>query len=91
MRRTKKWWHCLNRWERQRLVVLERSSSGPYGGGGYLPDDCTECQGCGQPQLGSGLCIFCGKELQTLIAKANSLPPTLQAHKMGRKGGIHAI
>lgn len=73
MRRSKTWWAMLTKHERRRLVELEHSSSGPYGGGGYLPDDCTECQGCGQPQLGSGLCRYCLVEIEALICKANVL------------------
>lgn len=71
MKRTKEWWHRLSKWERSRLVELERASSGPYGAGGWLPDDCTECDGCGQPQIGSGLCVNCLKEWQALIDKAD--------------------
>lgn len=71
MRRSSEWWHRLDKYERRRLVELERSGSGPYGGGGYLPEDCTECQGCGQPQLGAGLCRHCRREIDRLIAKAN--------------------
>lgn len=35
-----------------------------YGGsGGYLPDDCSECDTCGQPMLGSGNCPACYAEI----------------------------
>lgn len=72
MKRTKEWWSRLNKEERRRLIELERSfGSGPYGAGGYLPDDCSECDGCGQPQMGIGLCANCCKELSTLISKGD--------------------
>ena len=71
MRRTKEWWQTLTKYERRRLVKLEHSSSGPYGGGGYLPDDCSECNGCEQPQLGYGLCIHCLHEIGDIVTKAN--------------------
>ena len=72
MRRTKEWWHRLSKPERAQLVYLEGSSSWSYcTGGGSQPDDCPECDGCGQPQLGSGLCSNCSKELQNLIDKAD--------------------
>ena len=71
MRRTKQWWSRLSKRERSRLVELEHLGSGPYGAGGYLPDDCTECNGCGEPQVGSGLCSQCCREHKALILKAS--------------------
>jgi len=68
MRRTKEWWHKLAKWERTRLVELEWSHSSRSS---YLPDDCCDCGGCGQPTLGYGLCPSCSQELERLITKAN--------------------
>ena len=72
MRRTKEWWARLDKVERSCLVYLERAQYKYYSGGGYLPDDCSECSGCSQPMLGGGgLCSYCGDQLTTLIAKGN--------------------
>ena len=72
MKRTKEWWAALTKEERSELIWLERKNySGSYGDGGYLPDDCSECCSCGQPQLGSGLCPVCSNRLTYLIEKAN--------------------
>ena len=72
MRRTKEWWARLDKYERGYLVYLERVQHKYYSGGGYLPDDCSECSGCSQPMLGGGgLCATCGGRLDALIAKAN--------------------
>ena len=73
MRRTKEWWNRLSKGERIRLVYLEHAPSGGYGGGGYLPDDCSECGGCSQPMLGCGLCQWCSRELSELIGKADGM------------------
>ena len=40
-----------------------------------MPDDCSECSGCGQPMLGIGLCSSCLKELISLIEKATNDKP----------------
>ena len=72
MRRTKEWWARLNKEERSTLVYFERHQYEYYGGGGYLPDDCSECSGCGQPMVGGGgLCSSCYDNLEKLIAKGN--------------------
>jgi hypothetical protein len=73
MKRTKKWWACLTKTERQSLVYLERSENNSGGYGGYLPDDCYECGSCGIPCFGSGggLCERCSKQLEFIIKKAN--------------------
>ena len=72
MRRDCDWWKRLKRAERQRLVQLEFAAKhfAPYGGGGYLPDDCSDCPGCGMPMLGVGLCGNCETERNSLIHKA---------------------
>ena len=70
MKRTKEWWDMLNKQERSRLFELEHSHSSGYGAGGYLPDDCSDCGGCGNPIMGVGLCNRCSRELDDLIAKA---------------------
>lgn len=72
MRRTKEWWARLDEYERSTLVYLERAQYRYYGGGGYLPDDCSECSGCSEPMMGSGgLCTHCSGRLEQLIAKGN--------------------
>ena len=73
MKRTKRWWTCLTKEERSRLVYLEHAEnqSGSYGGGGYLPDDCSECGSCSNPHPGTGLCRSCLSELIELIDKAD--------------------
>ena len=72
-RRKKQWWAALDEWERDWLVRAERDQKkfSSYGAGGYLPDDCSECTVCGEPQLGSGMCRYCGNLMTTIIAKAD--------------------
>ena len=54
--------------ERRRLMEIQMA---PHGGRrSYLPDDCSECDGCGEPMLGSGLCNHCYSEWSALTAKA---------------------
>ena len=61
----------LTHFERQRLMHLQMSGSGgDYGGGGFLPDDCSECAACGYPMLGSGMCRDCYAEFHKLTEKA---------------------
>ena len=69
--RDKTFWRNLTKWERSELMALQtsRHTSG-YGGGGYLPDDCSECGACGQPILGSGWCSACYKRYDALVTKA---------------------
>jgi hypothetical protein len=58
MRRTKDWWAALTRPERIWLVYAEKNDRAFYSP--YLPDDCSECGVCGQPQLGGGgMCTYC--------------------------------
>lgn len=73
MRRTKEWWATLEKWERIWLVHAEywQNKGGGYGGGGYLPDDCSECSICGQAQLGSGACGACMEQMGRIIDKAD--------------------
>lgn len=71
MKRTKQWWAKLDKDERARLVWLEKYSNHYYSNDGYLPDDCSECSGCGDPCMGSGLCIHCLNEIQRIVDKAN--------------------
>ena len=40
-----------------------------YGGGGYLPDDCSDCDYCGQPMFGCGMCPDCDAELKNIYPK----------------------
>ena len=72
MRRTKEWWARLDKFERSTLVYLERAQHWFGGGGGYYPDDCGECGGCGCPSLGGGLCDLCSDQLQGLLSKAST-------------------
>jgi len=71
MRRTKAWWAALTPDERSHLVYLERHS---HGGGkcSYLPDDCSECPGCGEPVLGSGWCGYCYNAWHEYVTKADA-------------------
>ncbi len=71
MRWTKEHWARLEKWERAKLMDLLKSDKeyGSLGGGGYLPDDCSECKCCGEAMLGTGLCSWCYSELKRLEAK----------------------
>ena len=71
-RRTKQWWAALDEPERSWLVRIERENWGSgYGAGGYLPDDCSECSGCGQPMFGSGWCSDCYTKWRRITEKGN--------------------
>ena len=75
MKRTKQWWAKLTIEERATLVYLERGAnlSGGMGGGGYLPDNCSECGACGNPMCGyGGLCSWCQSQLDGIISKADN-------------------
>ena len=65
----KLYWTNLTKKERSRYMYLQTAPSNSYGGGGYLPDDCSECGACSQPTLGSGLCHNCYTEWQALRDK----------------------
>lgn len=52
-------WNNLTKEERSIYMQIQMSHSNPYGGGGYLPDDCSDCGACGMPMLGVGLCPSC--------------------------------
>jgi len=69
MKRTKEWWAALTKEERAELVWLEKSPHSTRSW--YLPDDCSECSGCENPQMGSGLCQDCSDRLDELINKAD--------------------
>ena len=72
--RDKGFWRRLTKGERIRLMYLQMNGSrgGSYGGGGYLPDDCSECGACGQPMLGSGgMCGACYRDYEALMAKGS--------------------
>ena len=61
----------LSRDERAELMFLQMSQSGTsYGGGGYLPDDCSDCGACGTAILGTGWCTACFERFDQLRAKA---------------------
>ena len=67
----------LTPFEADRLMYLQMSpSSSKYGGGGYLPDDCSECAACGDPILGTGWCGRCHDEYERLCNKALGAPST---------------
>ena len=72
-RYSKKWWRGLNKDERRVLVGIMTARIVSYGGGGYLPDDCSECGACGEPMLGMGLCLLCYKRYSTLHDKADQV------------------
>lgn len=72
--RDKGFWRRLTKSERVRLMQLQMSKSGGgYGGGGYLPDDCSECGACGEPMLGVGWCGACDREWAALVAKGSGV------------------
>ena len=57
--------------ERTEWMRLQMSPGGTsYGGGGYLPDDCSECSACGEPMLGTGWCRSCFERWHSLSEKA---------------------
>ena len=68
--RDRGFWRRLTKAERSELMALQtsRHSTG-MGGGGYLPDDCSECGACGNPILGSGWCSWCYERYARLMAK----------------------
>ena len=72
MRRTKEWWGALSPEERAHLVYLERADNMCSYHDGYIPDDCSYCSACGEPQRTSGLCDECSDRLEYLIGKANN-------------------
>jgi len=55
---TLKWGNLTNA-ERAEYMRLQMSPSGYYDRSGYLPDDVGECEACGNPMLGSGMCKSC--------------------------------
>ena len=69
MRRTKEWWSNKSPEQRHIIVSYERLKNVHYGygGGGYLPDDTTECGVCGQPCLSSP-CEYCCRIYNQAIA-----------------------
>lgn len=71
MRRTREFWARLEPDERSLLVLMDRSRPyGSMGGGGYLPDDCSECTFCGQPMFGGGRwCSYCGNRYDAIVRK----------------------
>ena len=73
--RSKRNWNNLTKEERATYMRLQMAhGGGGYGGGGYLPDDCSECPSCEQPTLGSGLCTYCLAEWRALDNKLRGLP-----------------
>jgi hypothetical protein len=68
---TKECFARLEPQERGYLMHLQMSQGyGPYGAGGYLPEDCSECGACGEPILGVGWCGTCSADYERLVAKA---------------------
>ena len=63
-------WENLTSIERAEYMYLQMAPSHECGGGGMLPDDCSECGGCGTPMLGGGgLCSFCYSRWKALRDK----------------------
>lgn len=64
-------WGRLTADERRELMALQMApSGGSMGGGGYLPEDCSECRACGQPMLGyPGMCSACYRRWDALVTK----------------------
>jgi len=68
-------WANLTKEERAEYMRLQMSHSGnSYGGGGYLPDDCSDCGSCGEPMLGTGRCPSCSSRYRTLREKLEAKP-----------------
>ena len=73
MKRNKQWWSKLTKEERSQLTYLERGANLGGSGGGYLPDDCSDCGACGNPMIGyGGLCSMCQSQLDAIINKADN-------------------
>ena len=68
-----RWWRGLKKAERRTLVALMTARGTRMGGGGYYPDDCSDCGSCGTPMLGAGLCSACYDTYRTLHDKADAL------------------
>ena len=68
MKYTKEVWAKLKEQERSWLAYYHKHCNDWLGivGSCYLPDDCSECSVCGEPQLGSGVCMACLKEADRL-------------------------
>lgn len=63
-------WENLTPIERSEYMYLQMAPSGGYDHSGYLADDCSECNSCSQPMLGSsGLCPDCYARWKTLRDK----------------------
>ncbi len=58
--------------ERRELMFMQMSPAGRNDG--YVPDDCSYCDVCGDPILGSGggMCRRCYARWETLMDKAES-------------------
>ncbi len=65
-------WSRLTKQERAEYMAIQTAPrGGRMGGGGYLPDDCSECNYCGNPMLGyPGLCGACYSRWKALKDKA---------------------
>ncbi len=62
-------WNNLNKEERSIYMRIQMSHGTGYGGGGYLPDDCSDCGACGEPMLGRGICPTCFEQWKELDNK----------------------
>ena len=73
--RDKAFWRRLTKAERRELVAIQTAPrSGNMGGGGYLPDDCSECTYCGEPKMGyPGLCTHCYGRWEALMTKGRGM------------------
>ena len=61
-------WNNLTKEERARYMELQMAPRARRGSA-YLPDDSSECGGCGNPTLGGGLCHDCYLEWKKLYDK----------------------
>jgi hypothetical protein len=70
MKRTKSWGDKFTPQDRSFIIRFERGSNihYGYGGGGYLPDDTTECGVCGSPCLSSP-CSYCYDQYNRILLK----------------------
>ena len=72
-RYSKQWWRGLTKPERRELAtIMMAKHCHSLGGGGYLPEDCGECNACGEPMLGTGLCDHCYAIYRRLSDKADA-------------------
>jgi len=66
---TKEKWAKLNKEERSWLAYYNKNKDNWEGWDYSLPDGCSWCPVCENPQMGSGVCSDCLKEADRLYSK----------------------